>query len=266
MLLSSVVVPCDVLSGVSEDTDAFHEVKSGHFIVKFTLPEEKAFSSKVLDRAEECYDRISRDIGYSRYQNYWTWEQRVKIVLFPDRYAFTRFTGQPKWSKGYASRDSRLFRDRVIVSFSGQSDFFEEILPHEISHLMLWDYLGFNNRKVPVWFEEGVAQLQEADKREVVKEALRPVVADKSYIPFREFNEFTVTGLDDDAKVVVFYAQSLSVVIFLAEKYGQDAFYRLIKELRNGGGFEPALFRSYTGIYDSMAALEDKWAQYILCQ
>ena len=244
----------------------FREMTSKHFLAQFTLEEERGLAQQVLDRAEGYYDKVAQDIGYSRYQDFWTWESRAKIVIFPDQVSFARFTGQPAWSKGYASRDSRLFRDRTIVTYNGQPDLLEEVLPHEIAHLILWDHLGFNNRNAPLWFEEGVAQLEEPATRAKVQEALKGVVQAGKHIPFFTLMAAKPEDLKERLNVSLFYAESLSVVVFLIEKYGQDAFYRLSKELRDGKDFNEAFVRAYSGIFDSFASVEGRWRSYILDQ
>ena len=245
--------------GFSGAQDAFIDLKGTHFTVRYTLPDERAMAAQILNKAEESYERVSSDIGFTRYADFWTWDKRVKIILFPDQISYTRFTGQDQWSMGYASRDSKLFRDRSVVTYDGQPEIFSSILPHEIAHLILWDLLATTAVKIPVWYEEGVAQLEEQDKKQQVKEALRPVIVAGKYIPFNVFNTVTPSELKDKEQVSLYYAQSLSVVVFLIEKYGQDAFYRLSKELRDGHPFEAALVRAYSGIFSSMTDLEHRW-------
>ena len=241
--------------------DPFLELTSEHFRVRYTLASELDTVRVILRRAEEYYVRVAHDIGYSRYEDFWTWERRVVIIFYPDQYAFQRFTGAPAWSKGYASRDARIFRERTIVSYNGQENFFDEVLPHEIAHLMLWDYLH-TPRAVPVWFEEGVAQLEEAGKTEQVQAALGSVVVQGKYIPLASLQAMTITGEQDNLKVSLFYAQSLSIVVFLIQKYGLDSFYRLCRELRDGMSFELALAHAYPSAIESLDALETRWVKY----
>ena len=217
----------------------------------------------MLNRAEAFYIRIADDIGYGRYEDFWTWDRRVVITLYPDQYAFARFTGSPAWSKGFASRDTRVFRERAIVSYNGQPNFLEEVLPHEIAHLMLWDYIGSGQTKrLPVWFEEGVAQLEEQGRPEKVLEAMRPLVLRHGHIPFFSLSRMTITGEDDPQKVSLFYAQSLSIVLFLVQKFGKDSFHRLCAELRGGYSFDAALDRAYPFVFGSLDALEARWVRY----
>ncbi|MBF0122850.1 MAG: hypothetical protein HQL21_05520 [Candidatus Omnitrophica bacterium] len=244
--------------------EGFTEIVSEHFRARFLTSSDRELARRALDRAEYLYKRVARDIGYSRYDGYWTWEKRAGIILFPDQISFSRFTGQPAWSVGYASRESIFFHNKTIVSFSGQANFFDEVLPHELTHLMFWDYFDRHIASVPVWFEEGVAQLEETGKRGIAKDALRPVVQSGKHIQFRVLGNLRPSELNQDAQVGIYYAESLSIIVFLVEKYGQEAFYQLIKELRGGQSFEKALTRSYGGIFKSMDDLEGRWVRYIL--
>jgi len=257
-LMASFLVPSVM---AADAKDPFIEMTSEHFRARFTMEGERSEVSGVLRRAEEYYDRIADNIGYSRYQDFWTWDRRVVITLYPDQYAYARFTGSPQWSKGYASRDTRLFREHSIVSYNGQDNFLDEVLPHEMAHLMLWDYLG-QGKSLPVWFEEGVAQLEESGKRDVVQDALRPVVMAGKHIPLDSFNLMNITGEKEELKVSLFYAQSLSVVLFLIQKYGSDAFHRFCRELRDGKPFEDALRRAYVSEIKSLGQLQERWVKY----
>ncbi|MBF0570110.1 MAG: hypothetical protein HQL18_04995 [Candidatus Omnitrophica bacterium] len=261
-LTATVVLMVLLCSGSVFAQDAFIEVKGNHFVMQYTVPDEKAVAEEILSKAEDCYERITRDIGFTKYADFWTWDKRVKIILFPDQISYARFTGQPKWSKGYASRDSRLFRDRVVVTYDGQSEIFSAILPHEIAHLVFWDLLAQRYAATPEWFEEGIAQLEEQDKREMVREAMRPVAQAGKHIPFNVLRNLKPSEMQDETQVSLFYAQSLSMVTFLIEKYGQDAFYRLSKELRDGRDFESALMSVYGGIFSSMSGMESRWVKY----
>ncbi|MFH0753704.1 MAG: hypothetical protein V2A70_03985 [Candidatus Omnitrophota bacterium] len=260
IVAASLLISSAGISLAVVDNSPFMEAKSTHFRVRFTMPDERPYAGVVLNKAEEYYLRIADDIGYARYQDFWTWDRRVVITLYPDQYAYLRFTGSPQWSKGFASRDTRLFREHAVVSYNGQENFLDEVLPHEIAHLMLWDYLA-QGKSLPVWFEEGVAQLQESGKADVVQTLLKPVVMGGKYIPIESFNVMNITGEKEPTKVSLFYAQSLSVVLFLIQKYGRDAFHRFCHELRDGKSFENALNRAYPSVIRSLGDLQDRWVR-----
>ena len=61
-------------------------VKGDHFLVYFT--KDEGFAKDVLNKSELYYNRISSDLGYARYSEFWTWDKRVKIYIYPDKDSF----------------------------------------------------------------------------------------------------------------------------------------------------------------------------------
>ncbi len=54
-----------------------------HFVVLCASSDDEDMAHDILNHAEDYYNDIADDIGYSRYHNFWTWDNRVKIILFP---------------------------------------------------------------------------------------------------------------------------------------------------------------------------------------
>lgn len=243
------------------DFSQWQTIKREHFIVYFYDPNHRDTAAQVLSKAEEYYDKVAYQIGYARYNNFWTWEDRVKIFIFPDRFAFVMTTGQNWWSKGYAVRDSKLFESRAIVTFMQQDGFIDNLLPHEISHLIVKDHIGFS-RPLPIWFEEGVAQQMEKEDSDQAAVMAQLAKAGQS-IPFEFFQNLDIRQEREEMRVAIFYAQSRSVIEFLIRVYGQEGFRRLCANLREDMDFPQALQRAYPAAIDSMADLEGKWLRYM---
>lgn len=243
------------------DFSQWQTVKGKHFVVYFYDKEYGTAASQVLNKAEEYYDKIAYQIGYSRYSDFWTWEDRVKIFIFPDQVSFLATTGQHLWSKGYAVRDSKLFESRAIVTFKQEDGFIEKLLPHEISHLIVKDFIGFD-RPLPVWFDEGLAQQLEINDS-AQEQAITFLAKNNRSIPFEIFQNLDIRRETEEIKVAIFYAQSRSVVEFLIKVYGQEAFQRLCVNLRDEMDFEQALKGAYPVAIDSLPNLEQKWLSYM---
>jgi hypothetical protein len=239
----------------------WQEAKGKHFIVFYVSDADKEFADTILRRAETYYQRIGDRVGYTRYGDFWTWDQRAKILLFPDQQSFTATTKQPLWSTGFADRNAKLFQSRSIMTFKQEYEFFNGLLPHEISHLILHDFIA---KDIPVWFDEGVAQIDEGEKSEIVKQMMHLLVERNRQLPFETFVNWDKKIQQDPQKVKIFYAQSLSVVEFLLKKYGSDAFVRLCRYLRDGRSFEEAFKGAYTNKIQSLAELEKRWVQEML--
>ena len=246
----------------SEAQDLWQEIKGKHFVIFYQAQGDRTTAQKVLRRAEGFYDKIGSQIGYQRYAKFWTWDERVKIFLFPDANAFVRHTGQPRWSLGYASQHNRLFKAHTIVTYTQEKGFIDGLLPHEISHLIMADFIP-DDSHIPLWFHEGFAQLQEAGKLRAAKGLMGHLMGQGQYVKFDFLMDWDIRAEPDPLKVEIFYAQSLTIVEFLLRKYGQSAFERLFRELRDGKAFMVALRRAYSNRIDSLEDLERQWLKYI---
>jgi hypothetical protein len=240
----------------------WQKLKGDHFVVLFPASGDEDMAHGILNHAEEYYEAIADDIGYSRYRNFWTWNDRVKIIIFDTQESYTRETGQPPWSQGFASIHSVLFKSRIIVSYRDQPDFIEVILPHEITHLILHDFIGFD-RPIPRFFDEGVAQIEQKDDSLSHMDVVAHLIAGGNIIPLQDLLNYDLFVHKDDPRTVqIFYIESLYIVDFLVKTYGKDAFKDLCRHLRDGEGFEQALRGSYYPTLDSMQTLQQKWSDY----
>lgn len=237
---------------------AWGEIKDKHFVIYYEAQKDKSLAANYLQRAEKYYQTIGERIGYSRINKMWTWDDRVQIFLFATQQSFSTSTGQPVWSTGYADRDSRFFKSKTIVTFVQEKEFGDSTLPHEISHLILYDFIP-NSQLIPFWFDEGVAQMQEKDKLAMVDGIMKTMVRRNQHIPFSQFLMLDIRKEKDARKAQIFYAQSLSVVEYLVAKFGVDAFGRLCRQLRDGKDFTQALLATYSGIFSDVNDLERKW-------
>jgi len=219
-------------------------------------------AKRVLNRAEEYYHKIAYQIGYARYGNFWTWNDRVRIIVYPDQKVFMMETQQPFWAKGSAIRHKKLFEQKKIVSFKQDGDFLTTILPHEMAHLIWLDFLGVG-RPVPLWFEEGIAQLFEEGYEQKALEIMKYFIREEKQIGIDSLMTLDINNETEILKVSVFYAQSLSIVHFLIKAYGTQSFQQLCGYLKDGRPFVEALRATYTNQIRSIEELEKKWLIYM---
>ncbi len=247
---------------INFDLEQWKQKKGDHFVVYYTQQSQEQDAGEILRHAEEDYERILDRIGAKKVDNFWTWDDRVKIVYYPDAQSFVKATGQPSWSKGVSLSHASNFKMRLIVSFQGQDDFLGAVLPHEISHLVMHDFM--RNKPMPRWFDEGVAQLDESNNNEEHRKLLAKLIESNRGIPFAMLDAFPSMISEDPMKAAIFYAESLYIVDFLIKTYGKDNFAELCRLLRDGQNFEAALAKAYYPTIDSWQTLEAKWNQYML--
>lgn len=256
----------------------WQQLNSEHFMIFYTTDER--FAREVADKAEKYYQQIANDIGYSRYADFWTWDKRVKIYIYPDHDSFLKATSQPSWSQGMAD-----YKNKKIASYVWSRGFLESLLPHEIAHLIFRDFVGFKG-EIPLWLDEGVAQWAELPKRNQFKNYARYLYQNSQLLSIEDMmrldirriteqdrlyirttrtkdKEAGVLFLSGDTLVSTYYLQSVSLVGFLIEKYGSDSFADFCRQLRDGKSLVEALRFAYPTYIRSLNDLEERWRQYL---
>ena len=149
-----------------------------HSIVYFIRDEEFARQMSQI-RQSLIIGRLPMILGYSRYSDFWTWENRVKIYIYPDRESYAKVSNMPGWSEGMAD-----YTHRQIICYERHEGFIDGLLPHEMTHLIFRDFVGFKG-EVPLWLDEGVAQWEEPFKRERVRQVSKYLLT-KGMLVFRD--------------------------------------------------------------------------------
>jgi hypothetical protein len=254
--LTFCLASCILLLASPVFSQGWKEEKGDHFIVYYE--NDAARPKEILRKAEFYYNKIARDLGYSRYSNFWQWDKRVKIYIHPNQEAFQKSTGQPVWSHGMAN-----YLDKSIHSIETNDNFLNAVLPHEITHLVFRDFVGFKG-EVSLWMDEGVAQWEEDDKRAAALQMMPALVAGANILTIQTLTSLDIRRETDPQKVRLFYAQAISLVDFLIKNYGASSFTSLCRELRDGKDLESALRIAYANSVKNLEDLDDKWRKYVL--
>jgi len=236
-----VLLPWMVMASSTQD---WQVVKSPHFLVMHVGDE--VFAQSVSEKAEGYYSTIAADLGFTRYQNFWIWDNRVKILVYPTAQAFSDACQAPVWAIGRAS----ISRHEIASYQQSGPGFLTSLLPHEMSHLILSDLIG--QALVPLWLTEGFAQWEQ-DGRKSSGRVPGPWFKLK-YLMIADIRQDT-----NQERVAIFYAQSASVVGFIINTYGGASFGAFCKALRDGKTVEAALAATYSPDLSSLDALEQKW-------
>ena len=236
--------------------DAFQELKGDHFIVYYR--QDKLFAQEVLRAAEGYYYSIAKNLGYDRFDNFWTWERRVKIFVFAGREEYLMNTRVAGWSEGFAN-----YEHKVIVAYSAVDGFLERVLPHEITHLMFRDFVGMRD-SVPIWLDEGVALSQEMNRRKDLFALIAVAVQKNALIPLNVVVQVKTENAIHPKAVALFYAEATGVVEYLMDTFGRDKFIEFCKSLRDGYGMDESLRRVYRqDSIENLQNLQGKWVEFI---
>ncbi|MDD2866626.1 MAG: peptidase MA family metallohydrolase [Candidatus Omnitrophota bacterium] len=218
----------------------FLEEKSTHFIIYYDKGVSKDFVRTVIDYSERYYNELTQRLGLVRF-DYWTWDERAKIYLYPDQEAYMKEMGQPSWSGGAAA-----YEKKSIWTFPREAGFFDSLLPHEIGHIILREAIG--SRKVPLWFEEGIASYLEQAKRYGAEKIVLNAMRDRTFIPLKDLSSIDGSSLRAAGEANIFYAESVSLVSYLVDKFGVERFSYLLRKIKDGMAFDDALAYAFYDI------------------
>lgn len=129
----------------------------------------------------------------------------------------------------------------------------ERLIPHELTHLLVYEASGRTLGRVPPWLNEGLASLYERrpdpDRDALVEQAL----AEDQLFPLEAL--CAPFPADPDAARLA-YAQSASVVLYLREEYGSQVIRDLIAAYADNASCEAGVSRV---LGKDLDGLESAW-------
>ena len=247
------LLPCGVflvvaamVSASAAETGTWQVVKSQHFLVMHTGDE--AFAQTVADKAESFYTTIADDLGYKRLSGFWQWDNRVKVLIYASATDFRAACQAPDWASGRAN-----YKRHEIASYrQGGEAFLSGLLPHEMAHLILADFVGAE--RVPNWLTEGFSQWEQNGRPKAPR-----LHAGTRWFTLRELTAMDIREATGRDRVAVYYEQCASVVGFLIGTYGGERFGTFCRALRDGKSCAEALTAAYPDTVPTLDALEQAW-------
>lgn len=230
------------------------EFRSYHFIIYYKdVPLD--FVKSVEESAENDYQEITRNLGYTRYDS-WSWDKRAKIYIYSDGEDYVTSAKQAGWSHGVAD-----WLAKEIRTYPSAAGFFDSLLPHEMGHIIFREFIG-SNPYVPLWMDEGVAMYQEKAKRWGVNKEVKKAIDTGRFIPLSDLSTIRLYNNTDPELVNLFYTEAASIVYYLITELGEYKFVDLCKELKDGSRFEKAIKSTYMRFKD-LNDLNEAWMDYL---
>lgn len=204
-----------------------------------------AWGQEILDQAVAGLDRLEKQIGT-------TVSDPMTIAIYANT-SDMRAALPPNsadWIGGQARPDLGLIIGAIT---EGNSNEVKRLVPHELSHLILHQATDNNYGGMPVWFDEGMAvvnqAIPDADFEDMVKNAAR----DDALIPLRALaSNFP----SDPDKALLSYAQSASVIRYIQSTYGDQAIAKLTSLFKAGTTDDQAI---QTALGISLDDLDAQW-------
>ena len=184
--------------------------------------------------------------------------QTIRIFIYPseDQLQQTLSSTNQSWVGGHAAPELGA----AVVSLPTGVEQPLEVqrqIPHEITHIVLYRYMGTEYQYLPVWVSEGIASLMEFYPRPEYEILLEKAVEERGLIPLGQLCQAFPA---DSGLVQLAYAEADSVMRYIRSEYGVRGVQALIaaydQGVSCGRGVEIALGKS-------LGRLEWEWKQSV---
>ncbi|MCS7002299.1 MAG: peptidase MA family metallohydrolase [Dehalococcoidia bacterium] len=144
--------------------------------------------------------------------------------------------------------------DLIVMAASGNG---ADTVRHEMTHAILDDALGFSNNPFmafPMWLNEGLATYFQASRGAEWDRFLQAAIRANRIMELKDLIAYP--GREDEKLLV--YAQGVSMVRFLFDRYGDERMAALLRAYPVEGQDDAAFRRAYG---KSLLELENEWRQ-----
>jgi tetratricopeptide (TPR) repeat protein len=204
----------------SQLQEHFYESRGAHFSVLFEGPADESLARRIVERLEASYWRIGAAL--TAYPT-----KPITVVLYTTE-QFRDITRLPEWTA--AAYDGRIHVPiRGALALPDQLD---RVLAHEYVHAVV-AMLG--GRNVPVWLNEGLAEVFEGDRNDDAEDVLARVATRPPLTKLQgSFGNLSAA----DARIA--YAFSTHAVQRMLDMRGPYAIIALLQDLSRGAEFASA--------------------------
>jgi hypothetical protein len=206
----------------------------------------------VSDMCEAAYTRVMTDTGLYSFQPRGMYE----IVVYGSQDEYRKKTGQPDWSAGVTVGNA------IYTFYSADLN---GVLSHEMTHLIWFEFMNGRLSDQQRWVNEGLAVYEEAKARAGGRELFANFLPTlrSAALPMDQLQNLAPnTERAYDASV--WYAESESMIRFMIEKGGRIGFGQFLSSIRDGQGFDAAIYAGFPGQWRTLADFENDWKRSLL--
>ena len=241
----------------------YKKYETKYFIIYYTNDQMKIILNNLVDY---YYEEFIKFMGFSDYYNFSNFfGEKIPIYLAPNDDIYKSYDMVPEWSTGAFVINYDFYNLARASIYAHEKDplLIQRVLPHEISHLVMYRYLNLINTPLTFKFVlEGIAQYQEYR----IITGLDYI----NYIPSSRISFYNLLypNFYSNEEIRNFYDNSLSFTCFLVNSYGINKYREFIKELKKDNNVINALNKIYKfslsyNENDIIKEIENKWNYYI---
>jgi hypothetical protein len=194
------------------------------------------FGQDLLDTAQRTIAKLGQRFGV-------TGDKPVHIVVYGNNrdFATSLPPNSAEWIGGQAHPDLGLIVTGIQPGASAVAET-RRIIPHEVSHLLLYQATENPYGGPPHWLDEGLAVSNQETADTSLKPLLDRAVSTGTLLPARALNSnFPL----DPNQARLSYGESVSLVTYLLNEYGDAKLGELLRSYRDELSYDEGLKRVY---------------------
>ncbi|HUH96112.1 MAG TPA: peptidase MA family metallohydrolase [Anaerolineales bacterium] len=215
---------------------------------------DDAFGQAALDAARAGLQNISQTLPVSL-------SSPVDVYIYSnfDDLVSALSLGGRQWEAGHADPSIGVGMLTVAPGDTQTIDL-QRLVPHELTHIMLYRSLGDGFNRLPTWLEEGIASMEELYPNPDYASALEAASKDNSLL---SFDDLCTSFPADSGRAYLAFAESQSFVRFLRNTYGNTGIVALTRAYADGLDCDLGATRAVGVPLDQ---LEARWRESVLGQ
>jgi tetratricopeptide (TPR) repeat protein len=238
---------------LSKTNDGWQVAETANFRVYHTQSRETAEDvAKVAERTRsEMQRKWFGDAGE-------TWKPQCEIFLYPTAQDYSKATKESETSPGHSTTycEGSRVTARQIHLHCDDPAMLSAVLPHETTHVALAGQFG--DKPLPRWADEGIAVLTEPrDKIDRYLTRLPDYGRQQQLFTVRQLMQ--CDDWPEARRIPAFYAQSVSLMEFLANDKGPQTLTRFLRDGQRTG-YEKAVQKHYG--FKDFTELEQEWRRF----
>jgi len=215
---------------------------------------DNVFGQAALDAARVGLQNISQTLPVSL-------NPPVDVYIYADYddLVSSLTLGGRQWEAGHADPSIGVGMLAVAPSDTQSIDL-QQLVPHELTHIMLYRSLGDGFNRLPTWLEEGIASMEELDPNPDYANTLEVASKNNSLL---SFEDLCASFPADSGRAYLAFAESQSFVRFLRDTYGNTGIVALTKAYADGLDCNLGATRA-VGV--PLNQLDTRWRETVLGQ
>ncbi len=242
-IMLAVLVACLLASGVA-DAQTFGRNKVQYRSFDWRIIHTTHFDVYFYDGSEDLADVVSAIVeeANSEFERVLGHELTtvIPVIIYASHNDFTSTNISASHIEETVGGFTELYKNRVVIPFTGSYDDLRHVLYHELTHVFLFDIVygglvesvirqAYTN-PVPLWFVEGIAEYMSMGWDPEAEMILRDLAVSDLVVPL----EYLYGGY-------LVYKQGQAVINFIAERYGEEKIREIVRAIAKTHSLERAL-------------------------